>query len=55
MSKSTITITLDEYNELKRKTERIDTLERMYERAPYMTDTEIKAVLNICTEKEITK
>lgn len=51
----TITITLDEYNELKRKAERIEALGRMYERTPYMTDQQIKAVLDICTEKEITK
>lgn len=52
MNEITITIPISHYIELLRKAERIEVLERMYKRTPYMTDQEIKAVLNINTEKE---
>lgn len=55
MNENTVKITLDEYSELIRKAERVATLERMFERTPYLSDQEIKAVLDIHTEKEITK
>lgn len=50
-----ITITISHYIELLRKAERIEVLERMYKRTPYMTDQEIKAVLNINPEQGETK
>lgn len=52
MNEITVTIPISHYAELVRKAERIEALVRMYERTPYMTDQEIKAVLNINTEKE---
>ena len=46
MNEITITITLEEYKELLKKAERIDTLERLYENT-YVSDDDVKAVLGI--------
>ena len=52
MNENTITITLDEYKELLKKAERIDTLERMYEGGCYVSDDDVKTVLGIKKAKE---
>ena len=47
MNENTITITLEEYNELLRKAERIAVVERMYASKSYYSEDEIATVLGI--------
>lgn len=48
----TITITLADYIELVKKAERIETVQRMYEREQYVSEEDVKVVLDIRTKTE---
>ena len=48
---NTITISKQEYIMMMRLAERIDTLERMYERGVYVSEDEIRAILDIVTRE----
>lgn len=50
---NTITISISEYKALVAKAERIAATERLIANVEYVSTDDIKAVLNICTEKEI--
>ncbi len=52
MNEKTITISLEEYNELLKNVERIATIKRMYEADKYFSDENIKVILNIHEAKE---
>lgn len=43
----TITIPLDMYKELLAIAERVETLARVYERAEFVSDLDVKAILDI--------
>lgn len=43
----TITIARSEYDELVNKAERIETVKRMYERGRFLSEEDIKIILNI--------
>lgn len=47
MEERTITITLNEYNELIAKAERISAVERVLERTEFPTIEDVKAILDV--------
>lgn len=49
---STVTISSDEYKELLAVAERVATVKRMYEQSGYVSDEDVKIVLNINNKKE---
>lgn len=55
MNERTVTITLDEYCELVKKSERIDTLNRLYKNGDYVTVTEVKKILGIFEAPQATE
>lgn len=54
MNENTITITLEEYNELLRKAERIAVVERMCESKTYYSENDFVTVLGI-KKREVEK
>jgi hypothetical protein len=47
MNERTITISVDEYRSLVEKSERIAAVERFFRRSEYVTDKDIKSILDI--------
>ena len=52
MEENTVEITVQEYHELLKMKERIATVERMYARSGYVSDEDIKIILDIEATKE---